>query len=213
MDRDVSIRVAAVEDAEEILAIYRPYVEKTAITFEYAVPCAEEFSERIERTLSKYPYLVAQKDGEILGYAYTGPFVGRAAYGWAAEVSIYLKEDKRKMGIGRKLYQAIEVVSRAQGILNLNACIGYPDEEDEFLTKNSVQFHAHMGYRMVGEFHKCGCKFGRWYNMVWMEKLIGTHDPEPAPVMDFPRLDAETLRSMGIEESSSQARKNRSVVW
>ena len=148
MDRDVSIRVAAVEDAEEILAIYRPYVEKTAITFEYAVPCAEEFSERIERTLSKYPYLVAQKDGEILGYAYTGPFVGRAAYGWAAEVSIYLKEDKRKMGIGRKLYQAIEAVSRAQGILNLNACIGYPDEEDEFLTKNSVQFHAHMGYRM-----------------------------------------------------------------
>ena len=74
MDRDVSIRVAAVEDAEKILAIYRPYVEKTAITFEYAVPCAEEFSERIERTLSKYPYLVAQKDGEILGYAYTGPF-------------------------------------------------------------------------------------------------------------------------------------------
>ena len=87
----IQIRTAAAEDAWELLKIYKPYVKKTAITFEYDVPTPEEFKARIENTLKKYPYLVAEKDGELLGYVYTGPFVGRAAYGWAAEVSIYLK--------------------------------------------------------------------------------------------------------------------------
>lgn len=185
----VRIRVAAREDAKELLEIYAPYVEKTAISFEWDVPGLEEFQARIEKTLRKYPYLVAEKDGELLGYAYTGPFVGRAAYGWSAEVSIYLKEGRQKMGIGKKIYQAIEAVSRAQNIKSLNACIGSPETEDEYLTKNSIEFHAHMGYRMVGEFYKCGYKFGRWYNMAWMEKIIGEHGKEPAPVVPFPDLD------------------------
>ena len=185
----VRIRVASRGDAKELLEIYAPYVEKTAISFEWDVPGLEEFQARIEKTLKKYPYLVAEKDGELLGYAYTGPFVGRAAYGWSAEVSIYLKEGRQKMGIGKKLYQAIEAVSRAQNIKSLNACIGSPETEDEYLTKNSIEFHAHMGYRMVGEFYKCGYKFGRWYNMAWMEKIIGEHGKEPAPVVPFPDLE------------------------
>ncbi|MCI9104950.1 MAG: GNAT family N-acetyltransferase [Lachnospiraceae bacterium] len=190
MDRNgVRIRVATMEDAGELLEIYRPYVEKTAISFECDVPGLEEFRARIERTLKRYPYLVADQGGELLGYAYTGPFVGRAAYDWAAEVSIYLREDMKKRGIGKKLYQAIEEISRAQNITNLNACIGNPEVEDEYLTKNSIQFHAHMGYRMVGEFYKCGYKFGRWYNMVWMEKIIQVHEKEPEPVVKFTSLD------------------------
>ena len=92
------------------------------------------------------------------------------------------------MGIGKRLYQAIEEISRAQNITNLNACIGSPDPEDEYLTRNSIQFHEHMGYRMVGEFCKCGYKFGRWYNMVWMEKLIGAHEAEPKPVVEFGKI-------------------------
>ena len=142
----------------------------------------------MEKTLKRYPYLVAEKGGELIGYAYAGPFVGRAAYDWAAEVSIYRKENQRGMGIGKRLYQAIEEISRAQNITNLNACIGSPDPEDEYLTRNSIQFHEHMGYRMVGEFYKCGYKFGRWYNMVWMEKIIGRHTADPAPVIPFPDL-------------------------
>ncbi len=185
---NIWIRTAMAEDAAELLEIYRPYVEKTAITFEYDVPTPEEFRARIERTLKKYPYLVAKKDGELLGYAYTGPFVGRAAYSWAAEVSIYLKENRRRMGIGKMLYQAIEEISKAQNITNLNACIGNPDPEDEYLTRNSIQFHEHMGYRMVGQFYKCGYKFGRWYHMVWMEKIIGVHEAEPKPVVEFGKL-------------------------
>ena len=188
-DQTVKIRTAAIDDAEELLKVYTPYVEKTAITFEYDVPSLEEFKRRIENTLKKYPYLVAEKDGEILGYAYTGPFVGRAAYSWAAETYIYLREDCRKMGIGRRLYAALEEISRQQNILNLYACIGYPDTEDEYLTKNSVQFHAHLGYRLAGTFYQCGYKFGRWYHMVWMEKIIGDHRADPAPVIPFSQLD------------------------
>ena len=199
----IQIRTAAAEDAWELLKIYKPYVKKTAITFEYDVPTPEEFKARIENTLKKYPYLVAEKDGELLGYVYTGPFVGRAAYGWAAEVSIYLKEGSQRLGLGKRLYQAIEEISRAQNILNLNACIGSPETEDEYLTRNSIQFHSHMGYRWVGEFYKCGYKFGRWYNMVWIEKIIGEHPAEPMAVIPFPELDRDVLDRAGVVNTGS----------
>ena len=81
----------------------------------------------------------------------------------------------RKKGVGRLLYQALEEELKKMGILNLYACIAYPVVEDEYLDKNSALFHEHMGYRKVGEFHKCGYKFGRWYSMIWMEKIIGEH--------------------------------------
>lgn len=200
----VNLRVASVDDAEELLKIYTPYVQKTAITFEYDVPTPEEFRKRIENTLKKYPYLVVEKDGQLLGYTYTGPFIGRAAYGWGAELSIYLREDCRRMGLGKMLYHAIEGISKAQNILNLNACIGDPEVEDEYLTKNSIQFHSHMGYRMVGRFHQCGYKFGRWYHMVWMEKIIGAHTPEPAPVLPFPELDKKVLDALGVRGGTHQ---------
>lgn len=198
-NEDVLIRIATIDDASEILAIYAPYIKKTAITFEYEVPDLEAFKERMRKTLQKYPYIVAEKNGEILGYAYTGAFVGRAACDWAVEVTLYLKENKRKMGIGRKLYQALENISKAQNILNLNACIAYPEAEDAYLTKNSVQFHAHLGYELVGEFHKCGYKFGTWYNLVWMEKMIGVHNTVPSPVIRFPDLSPEVLNTLGIQ--------------
>ena len=88
------------------------------------------------------------------------------------EISIYIKENKRKTGLGRKLYEAIEKISKAQNITNLNACIACPNVEDRYLTRNSIEFHRHMGYKTVGKFHQCGYKFGRWYDVVWMEKII-----------------------------------------
>ena len=173
---NIVIRSASVNDAEALLNIYAYYVENTAITFEYKVPTVEEFQQIIANTLKKYPYLVAEKEGTILGYAYAGVFKDRAAYDWSAEVTIYLSHNATKCGIGRKLYEALETEMKKRGFLNLYACIGYPVEEDEYLTKNSAQFHAHLGYQTVGEFHKCGYKFGRWYNMIWMEKLIGGNE-------------------------------------
>ena len=187
------MRVATPDDAAAILEIYAPYVRNTAITFEYDVPSVFEFRKRIENTLEKYPYIVAVKEDEIIGYAYIGAFVGRAAYNWSAETTVYLRGDKKKLGLGRMLYQAIERISAAQNILNLNACIGVPESEDEYLTRNSVDFHTHMGYSLVGEFHKCGFKFGRWYDMVWMEKIIGKHDGNPALMIPFSKLNTETI--------------------
>lgn len=204
-DENICIRVAAPGDAAQLLAIYTPYVEQTAITFEYDVPTLDEFRGRIARTLQKYPYLTAERGGELLGYAYLSPFVGRAAYQWAAETSIYLRMDSRGLGLGRALYEIIERIARAQNLTNLEACIGRPaGAADEHLTDNSVEFHTHMGYRMVGEFHKCGYKFGRWYHMAWMEKLLAPHVPNQAPVRPFPALTGPELRALGIQPEAGR---------
>ncbi|MDO4332019.1 MAG: GNAT family N-acetyltransferase [Eubacteriales bacterium] len=181
----IYIRIAEGQDAEALLSIYAPYVLHTAITFEYDVPSIQEFEKRICRTLQKYPWLAAVQNGKILGYAYAAPFHERAAYDWAVETSIYVDQNRRGKGTGRLLYDALEKILARQNIVNLNACIAYPETEDEYLTKDSVGFHRRLGYRLVGEFHQCGYKFNRWYNMVWMEKHIGTHQPSQPPVIPF----------------------------
>jgi len=195
---DIRIRTAAAADAEAILAVYAPYIQKTAITFEYEVPSPEEFRARITNILKGHPYLAAERSGDILGYAYTRPFIGRAATSWSAEASIYIREDACKCGLGRRLYQALEDISKAQNILNLNASIAVSEAGDPYVTRNSADFHAHLGYRQVAEFHRCGYKFGRWYNLIWMEKFLGEHTDAPAPVIPFPDLSAETLRKLGV---------------
>lgn len=182
---DIKIRTVTENDAEQLLEIYAPYVEKTAITFEYEVPSVEEFKSRIKRTLKKYPYFVAESDGKIVGYTYAGEFKERAAYDWAVETSIYIKEDLKGLGIGKKLYSALENALRKQNILNLNACIAYTESDDEYLNDNSPGFHKHLGYRLVGKFTKCGFKFGKWYDMIWMEKHIGEHTGNPKKVKWF----------------------------
>lgn len=187
--RNVTIRTATIADAKNLLGIYKPYVEQTAITFEYEVPTEAEFSKRISDTLKRYPYLVAELDGEPVGYAYASPFKERAAYDWAVETSIYVKMESKRMGIGKLLYEKLEACLKKQGILNVNACIAYPQKEDEHLTKDSVYFHEKLGYRMVGTFHQCGYKFDRWYDMVWMEKMIGEHKQKQPPVLAFPETE------------------------
>lgn len=156
--RNFHLRIAKPEDAEEILKVYAPYVEKTAITFEYEVPSVEEFRGRIENTLQHYPYLVAEDETGILGYAYAGRFQTRAAYDWAVETSIYIRMDQKRRGLGRILYDALEEGLKEQGILNVNACIACTDQEDEHLTNDSIYFHKHLGYRLVGKFYQCGYK-------------------------------------------------------
>lgn len=184
--KPVTIRAAVPEDAAALLAVYAPYVEETAVTFEYEVPGEEAFRRRIVRTLERYPYLAAEDGDGILGYAYAGPFHERAAYDWAVETTVYVRRDGRRRGVGSALYGALERCLAAQNILNLNACVACPARrEDEYLTWDSVAFHRRMGYRLVGEFQECGYKFGRWYNMAWMEKHIGPHRADQPPVRTF----------------------------
>lgn len=184
----VTVRMASPADAAALLSIYRPYVETTAITFEYEVPTEEEFAARIAKTLQRYPYLVAEENGVVVGYAYAGALKERRAYDWSVETSIYVAKDAHGKGVGRSLYEALEAVLQRQGICNVNACIAAPIEEDETLTRDSIRFHERMGYVLVGEFHRCGSKFGRWYNMVWMEKMIGEHLPDPVPIRPLPEI-------------------------
>ena len=173
--KEITLRVARPEDAKALLAI----------TFEYDVPSVEEFAGRIAHTLEFYPYLAAQKGDEILGYAYVGRFKERRAYDWAVETSIYVRKESRRSGIGRLLYSALEETLSKQNFLNLNACIAYTEKEDPFLPADSVKFHHSMGYKDAGVFHLCGYKFGRWYNMIWMEKHIGIHSANPSEIIPF----------------------------
>lgn len=175
MKDEITIRSAKIADAEDLLAIYAPYVTDTAITFEYDVPSIEDFRSRIENTLAKYPYLVAEQDGKILGYAYAGVFKGRAAYDHCVETSIYVDMSCHGKGIGKALYASLEEHLKQQGILNVNACISWIDTPNEYLTHQSPKFHAHLGYEKVAHFHLCGYKFGKWFDMIWMEKMIGEH--------------------------------------
>lgn len=195
----IRIRAARPEDAAALLAIYRPYVEKTAISFEYEAPTEETFRERITETLRNYPYLLAEEAGEVLGYAYTGPFNHRPAYRWSVETSIYLREDQKKRGLGKRLYRALEAVSKKQHILNMNACIACTEHEDARLSNNSMQFHEHIGYRAVGVFHQCGYKFDTWYDMIWMEKMLGPHPSPAEPVIPFAAFSEAELAALLAE--------------
>ena len=184
MNPSLSLRPAVPADAEPLLAIYAPYVINTAVTFEYVVPSLEEFTARIQHTLERYPYLVAESNGELLGYAYASAFKERAAYDWSVETSIYVRQDLHRGGIGKALYLALEEALKRQHIINVNACIAYPNPE-------SIAFHEHLGYKTVAHFTQCGYKQGHWYDMIWMEKMLAPHPAQPQPIIPFSEISAQ----------------------
>lgn len=177
---EIRIREVTEADAAELLSIYAPYVEKTAVTYEYAVPSLEEFQGRIRNTGKRYPYFAAVEDGKILGYAYASPFHPRAAFAWAAEATVYLRMEERGRGIGRLLYTALEEALRKQNVVNVNACIAFPNPQ-------SIAFHEAMGYHQVGKFTHCAYKLGQWRGIVWMEKFLGKHHDPPRDFIPYPQ--------------------------
>ncbi len=179
---DYEIRSAKLSDAAAIAEIYGWYIRNTAITFEYDVPTAQAFARRMEGIMQKYPYLVVQQEGKILGYAYATSYIARQACDWSCEVSIYLAPDQTKQGLGRRLYEKLEVSLKAMGIVNMYASIACTDVQDPYVNDNSLNFHAHMGFKPVGIFRNCGYKFGRWYHLQWVEKTIGNHGKDMLPV-------------------------------
>lgn len=167
------IRDVTIEDAERLVEIYSHYVRNTAVSFEYEVPTVDEFTQRIEKIMKKYPYLVCVKDGEIVGYVYAGEYSARSAYSWTAAMSIYVDKDHRRQGIGSLLYKEIEPKLRKMGIINLLAGTAYCEPEDEYLTHASSCFHMSQGYSEVAHMKKIGKKFDRWYDLKWYQKVIG----------------------------------------
>ena len=169
----MKIRRAKQEDAEAILAVYAPYVEETTITFETQVPSLEAFESRMAAIMEKFPYLVAEADGQILGYAYAHTYYARDAYDWTLELSIYVDRHGRQAGIGKALYDVLEEKLSKQNVVNLLACISLPNAP-------SIRFHQKRGFEQIGHFKKVGFKFGQWRDIVWMQKrLRDVEVPEP----------------------------------
>ena len=182
-EEEIIIRDATVNDIESLLSVYAPYVENTAVSFEYEVPSIDEFRSRFEKITKKYPYIIAEDTkGNVLGYAYYNEFKAREAYRYSVETTIYLAKEACGREIGRKLYEVLEKAAKAQNITNMNACIAVPIKEDIHLSNDSFYFHSKMGFELVGTFHKSGYKFEKWYDMIWMEKMIGEHDAKPKRV-------------------------------
>ena len=177
----IEIHEAKEADAAGLLAIYAPYVKQTAITFEYDVPSKKDFKSRISHTLEKYPYLVAEEDGAILGYAYASTYYGREAYNWAVELSVYVADENRGRGIGKQLYDKLEEILEQQGFVQFLACIALPNDA-------SISFHKKRGYQQVAHFPKIGYKFGCWHDTVWLQKSL-----------DKPARPIKLIKNIGIK--------------
>lgn len=172
----MSVRLATVQDVPRILEIYGPYVENTAISFEYTVPTLEEFTQRFLKITAGFPWLVWEEDGVILGYAYGSKAFERAAYQWCASASIYLCPEACGRGIGKQLYAVLEQRLQALGYRKVYAVITTANDA-------SVAFHRAVGYRHTATMPDCGYKFGKWYGTVWMEKDLNTWQTPPgAPI-------------------------------
>ena len=174
----VTIRTAEIKDAPKIRDIYGYYVTNSAATFETEVPTVEDMASRIKNTLEKYPFIVAEINDEVVGYAYAGPLRLRKAYDNSSETSIFLDKDFLKDNIGTELYSRLLIILKAQNILNVYACI----------TDNnigSIKFHKKHGFKEIGKFSKCGYKLNNFYGVVWMEKFLGEHDKQPREFISF----------------------------
>ena len=178
------IRFATEKDAEAILSIYAPYIEKTAITFEYEVPSLSEFSARIAEIQKKYPWIVYEEGGKILGYAYGGPEYTRAAYQWTVEVSVYVGENAKGKGIGSALYAKILDILEKQ-----NFCVCYALVNDD--NEASMKMHEKYGFKKIGFRKNCGYKHEKWHSVVFLEKQLNEFSVPPKPVVPIGELEYE----------------------
>lgn len=171
-EEKLKIRNAEETDAERLVEIYAYYVESTAVSFEYKVPTVSEFKERIRNTKNSFPYLVCLYEDKIIGYAYAGSYSSREAYNWTATTSIYVDRDFHRKKAGTLLYAALEEKLKKQGIINVLAGVAYVENEDEYLSHDSPNFHMNQGYTKVAHMKKVGKKFNRWYDLMWFQKTI-----------------------------------------
>lgn len=196
MEQNIIIRFASETDAAAIAEIYRPYVLETVFTFEYEPPDELEFAARLRQTLKNFPWLVAEQDGRLLGYAYASRAFARAAYGWDADLSIYLRPEAQKQNLGRGLYSLLEQMLALQGYQVVYCLVTSGNE-------GSCRFHERMGYRLTASLSDCGFKHGRWLSVHWYEKRLcppvpPEEFPHPASEMDWTGLNLRGLEQFDI---------------
>jgi phosphinothricin acetyltransferase len=180
---DATLRPARPADATDIQRIYAPYVEETAVSFATASPSVADLETKVEKTRSQYPWLVAEREGEVVGYAYAGALRERDAYQWTAELSVYVDGDAQGEGLGRRLYEALLALLERQGYASAYGVVTLPNPA-------SVALHESLGFERVGLFDDVGYKHGAWHDVGWWRLRL----PEPAapdPPVPFSALPGE----------------------
>lgn len=183
------LRIADERDIPRLLDIYAPYVRDTAITFETEVPEMHEFLTRMRSIRATYPYLVFERGGRAIGYAYAHRHMTRAAYAWCAETSIYVEMGARHEGAGTALYTALLALLKEQGVRMAHAGVTLPNPDSERL-------HARMGFTPIGVYHRAGWKHGAWRDVGWYEKTLCADDRAPEPLIPFHALDQALVKSI-----------------
>lgn len=179
-----SIRPATAADAASVREIYAPFVRETNVSFEEEPPDAAEIRSRIADTSERFPWLVCVDGRAVLGYAYAHQHRGRGAYRWSVESSVYVREDARRAGVARGLYESLFAVLRRQGFRNVYAGTALPNPA-------STGFHAAMGFEPVGTYERVGYKHGEWHDVRWWHRSLGEHPAEPDPPTAFADARAE----------------------
>jgi len=175
MRLDLSVRIATPQDAAAIAAIYAPVVTGTTISFELDAPTVDEMRVRLETTLPRLPWLVSlDEDGQVDGYAYAGKHRERPAYQWSVDCTVYVREDRRGRGVGRRLYRQLLGVLKALGYHQAYAGIAMPNAA-------SIALHTAAGFEPVGTFREVGYKFGAWRDVGWWQCRLRDDAPERAP--------------------------------
>lgn len=185
----MNIRLATQADASSILDIYAPYVKETAVTFDVTVPTRFDFIRRMEEIRERFPYLVAEQDERITGYAYAHSERDRAAYQWNAELSIYIHKDFQGHGLGSRIYSTLIDLLGILGYRNLYAAITLPNEASLFM-------HQRLGFRELAVHKNAGYKLGKWHDVAWLDKKLGPYTAEPTPPLPMSELAPEKLRSV-----------------
>ena len=183
------IRLATADDSEEILKIYAPYIAETTISFETEVPSVNEFRKRIENITRQYPFLIYEVGGKTVGYAYASKHRERAAYAYNVDVSVYVMPEYHGSGIAYKLYDCLFTLLAEMGYINAYAGCTVPNTK-------SVKFHEKFGFKIIGTLHKTGYKFGKWHDVVWLEKMINEHAEKPKDILSINEIPEEYLRSI-----------------
>jgi L-amino acid N-acyltransferase YncA len=169
------VRGAHASDAQACAAIYAPYVQETAITFEAVPPPAREMGRRIAAAAETHAWLVLEDDERVVGYAYGGQLNRRAAYRWSCEVSLYVERGRRRTGAGWALYEALFERLTQRGFCMAVAGMTLPNEA-------SVGLHRAMGFQTVGVYRRIGYKLGAWHDVEWMQRPLAVAcAPPPEP--------------------------------
>ncbi len=203
---DPHLRLATPQDSAGIRAIYAPVVRDTPISFETIPPSEEELATRVEKTLTRYPWLVCLARGRLLGYAYAGEHSARAAYQWSVNVSAYVHARARRLGVGKALYDTLFSVLRLQGFMRAYAGITLPNEA-------SVGLHESFGFTKAGTFGQVGYKFGAWHDVGYWQMAIQSSSGPPAPPRPLPDLlNDKSLREVLTAGSTGVGRDVENVV-